>query len=577
MTNAKNKKAWIALLIALAVFACSIIFAWVVDTDGGKIDVQSVYFTSNQDGSLMHGRLYVPQNATPETPAPAVLYIHGNDGDSDKYSMFSVELSRRGFVVLNMDMRNQGQSVKNPDGVNDGTNGATEGTQYLQALSFVDSDNICIGGHSMGGTSSFSAYSLHPDWYNTVFGHAISSSFIDVADDAKVNVFLITSREEDDCVDWTRVADIFGYGCTVKEWEPNTVYGSFEEGNARMNLQSMHTIHNSVYIERECIAETVNFLCNATNPVNPYDGYQQVWQWRYIWTGVALVALIFMFVPLGSILLSTPFFAPIIQPLPEYKGNTKGKWWVFAIITALFPPAVYFSWSSIGDQWLPSIFAVRRATLTLSWALLVAFVTVGILVVCRLFVKKEDRPVWENYGLSLPKAGGLVILLKTLLLAAILWILVYSLLSLAYSWSLIDVRMWNNSFRVLDWRRVCRIFIYIVPFMFVYLVTGANLHGTLRAKNGTLSLGKEMLINILMLAPFYFVWMIWFGPFAWIKQNGGIPSFAGHMYSFFWALPVTMTIIASISTFFFRKTGRIYLGAFVNAWIVCWSILGGFS
>lgn len=203
--------------------------------------------------------------------------------------------------------------------------------------------------------------------------------------------------------------------------------------------------------------------------------------------------------------------------------------------------------------------------------------TVGILVVCRLFVKKEDRPVWENYGLRLPKAGGLVILLKTLLLAAILWILVYSLLSLTYSWSLIDVRMWNNSFRVLDWRRVCRIFIYIVPFMFVYLVTGANLHGTLRAKNGTLSLGKEMLINILMLAPFYFVWMIWFGPFAWIKQNGGIPSFAGHMYSFFWALPVTMTIIASIPTFFFRKTGRIYLGAFVNAWIVCWSILGGFS
>lgn len=150
MTNAKNKKAWIALLIALAVFACSIIFAWVVDTDGGKIDVQSVYFTSNQDGSLMHGRLYVPQNATPETPAPAVLYIHGNDGDCDKYSMFSVELSRQGFVVLNMDMRNQGQSVKNPDGVNDGTNGATEGTQYLQALSFVDSDNICIGGHSHG-------------------------------------------------------------------------------------------------------------------------------------------------------------------------------------------------------------------------------------------------------------------------------------------------------------------------------------------------------------------------------------------------------------------------------------------
>jgi hypothetical protein len=104
-----------------------------------------------------------------------------------------------------------------------------------------------------------------------------------------------------------------------------------------------------------------------------------------------------------------------------------------------------------------------------------------------------------------------------------------------------------------------------------------NIHGTLRLKNGNLSIVKETLVNIAILAPWYWVWAIRFGPFAWLKHTGRLPSFAGQMYAFFWAVPITMIIIAAVSTYFFRKTGRIFVGAFINGLMVSWTLLGGFS
>jgi len=36
-----------------------------------------------------------------------------------------------------------------------------------------------------------------------------------------------------------------------------------------------------------------------------------------------------------------------------------------------------------------------------------------------------------------------------------------------------------------------------------------------------------------------------------------------------------LTIAALVSTFFFRKTGRVYVGAFLNAMLIAWIIVAG--
>ena len=82
-----RRKRFLALLICVAVFIVGIGIATGVDQSFGKVAVQDIYFTSNVDGALLHGRLYLPDNATAETPAPAVVFAQGNDADGEKYDI----------------------------------------------------------------------------------------------------------------------------------------------------------------------------------------------------------------------------------------------------------------------------------------------------------------------------------------------------------------------------------------------------------------------------------------------------------------------------------------------------------
>ena len=104
-----NAKRSLALLLALilAVFGCMYI-ADGIQTDHGSITVsQGVLDT--EAGELTY-KLYVPDNATAETPAPGVLLLHGYQNDSETCAAYSIELARRGVVVMSLDEYGHGRS-----------------------------------------------------------------------------------------------------------------------------------------------------------------------------------------------------------------------------------------------------------------------------------------------------------------------------------------------------------------------------------------------------------------------------------------------------------------------------------
>jgi hypothetical protein len=581
------KKFCFQLIMALAVFIVGIGIARSVDTVGGSVTVQQIFYTSNLDASLLHGRLYIPANATKDSPAPGVIFFPGNDGDSDKYSMFGVELSRRGYVTFIGDIRGQGQSIgKTAKSGPEDTQGAIEATEYMRALSFVDEKNIILGGHSTGGRMVTATYGIVPiEWYNSylILGMRVRDftefpqGKYPIPRDAQLNMLLVTGRDDGDAKDHTLVADFFG-NCPPDQFEPGKVYGSFAERNARVNYQAMGAIHNSEYVNFDVLEAAINFVQGAMPAPNRIDGSSQVWIWRNIGTTIAFFAFIFMFLPLGSLLLATPFFNAIRREVPEYKGNTKLRWWIFALLSAVLPPLTYFSWTSKCYQWLPlGILNVQRATMTLGWTLTIAGVTIVTLVIAYFIAPKQNRLNPVNYGIQYEKGQNLINIGKSLLFAILLVFTMHAILAVTYRWTLIDVRIWNSSIRVLNAQRVIRALTYFIPFTLSYAVMAVNIHGTLRLKNGNLSILRETLVNIAILAPWYWVWAIRFGPFAWLKHTGRLPSFAGQMYAFFWAVPITMIIIATMSTYFFRKTGRIFVGAFINGLLVSWTLLGGFS
>ena len=68
----------ILALVTVILFALSLLLIIGTDTNWGKVEVTRMTLTS-ADGDEISAMLYKPNTATPETPAPAVLYAHGGN------------------------------------------------------------------------------------------------------------------------------------------------------------------------------------------------------------------------------------------------------------------------------------------------------------------------------------------------------------------------------------------------------------------------------------------------------------------------------------------------------------------
>ena len=135
------------LLVALLMIGLGGLLAWSVQTDGGQIKIKDIRFVGT-NGTVMSALLYVPKNATPKTPAPGVLAVHGYINTRETQDGFAIEFARRGYVVLAMDQTDHGYS--DPPAFANGF-GGPDGLKFLRSLDIVDKNNIGLEGHSMDG------------------------------------------------------------------------------------------------------------------------------------------------------------------------------------------------------------------------------------------------------------------------------------------------------------------------------------------------------------------------------------------------------------------------------------------
>jgi hypothetical protein len=193
-------------------------------------------------------------------------------------------------------------------------------------------------------------------------------------------------------------------------------------------------------------------------------------------------------------------------------------------------------------------------------------------------LKGDRNATAHNYGLT--SEDGKVEWLnigKSLLLAFCVFGIGYYVLVLVYRWLLVVFSTYEVAFRLLTPERFWTVLKYLIPWMFAYIALGTNLHGLMRPKDGKKSLGREILVNVLLLAPWFYLWFpIYFGP---LYSGGTAMSFGPRgfimMKDWLWSFPPTLTMVAVVSTYFYHKTGRVYVGAFLNALLVVWTIVGG--
>ena len=139
------------------------LLAHLTQTSGG-IKIQDVRFKGAK-GNTMSALLYIPPNATAQTPAPGILAVHGYINSRETQDGFAIEFARRGYVVLALDQTGHGYS-DGPAFANGF--GGPDGLAYLRSLAIVDKKNIGLEGHSMGGWAILAAATAMPDDYKSM-------------------------------------------------------------------------------------------------------------------------------------------------------------------------------------------------------------------------------------------------------------------------------------------------------------------------------------------------------------------------------------------------------------------------
>jgi hypothetical protein len=257
------------------------------------------------------------------------------------------------------------------------------------------------------------------------------------------------------------------------------------------------------------------------------------------------------------------------------KPATGWGWWVGAVITILLPIPVYLWVWSFNDKGIAKRNWLLPQTITTTvmfWAVVVGAISLILLLMWHVLSNRKKGGsfaaygfTWKGKGLQLGKVG------KSFLLALIAVFAAY--LTLVFSaWAFTtDYRIWVFAIKPMSIVHFGIFLRYLIPFAFYFVIIGLVIHGELRRHSGAWA---QTLVNILLLIGGYILFFL----FQYIPLFSGKTMMLAEAHLptivLFQFIPIFI-IVGLVSTYFFRKTGHIFVGSFISAMLVTWTIVAG--
>ncbi|MDO8420722.1 MAG: alpha/beta fold hydrolase [Parvibaculum sp.] len=535
-----------------------------IQTSGG-VELRDIRFAA-PDGTIMSALLYVPQNATPETPAPGILAVHGYINSRETQAGFAIEFARRGYVVLALDQTGHGFS--GGPAFSAGFGGPA-GLSYLRGLDFVDTDNIGLEGHSMGGWAVLAAAAAMPDAYRSMVlvGSSTGAPFAQEGSTTwPRNLAVVFSRyDEFSDLMWgvprarsvgssAKLQALFGTDAPV---EVGRLYGSVEEGTARL-LVMPATTHPGDHFSHEAIGASLDWFSQTLKGGTPLPANKQIWIWKEIDTLMALVGFVVLLLGTFELLLALPVFASLRQPAkPAVTARDRG-WWTRFAATAFLPVLTFFPFFILAGFIAPPnvVFKQGITNQVLVWALLNAGIALLLARVMRV-PKADFAPVDWPRLIALSLATVLVGYLSLVLAGA------------AFT---IDFRFWVVALKLLTFAQFKLVLVYLVPFTLFFAVLLRGLHQQLAVAGD--SAARQYLSAIAALASGFFVLLL--VDYNALLINGRLLTFFDPLSTIvaIQFLPL-MAFIALVSTSTYKRTNSHLPGALICGMLVTWYIVAG--
>ena len=486
----------------------------------------------------------------------------------------------------------------------------------LSALPQVDPSRMGISGHSMGtwaGWSVAAAYSgtdIEPKatvlqcgelFRNSVYSESVSLAGTPIHFN---NVLLLQAKWDEFSYfrDYQRVVDdrllksdlraeFLGTSPDQAAWD--TTYGTFNDGSAR-RMELLFTNHRLTTHNSHGLKTAVEWFEEALGFSSEIQSTDQIAMGKEWLVLLAMLLVLAAILPLYELLMEIPFFARIRQPLPS-KAGIKGTkaWWRGAVITMLIAGLTYPFMTQLGHALLPlpeNIFSMTVGNGFIGWySLLILVMIITTAIGWKKAKTAQGFEAWYDIGLGRAEKKDKLsweLLGRSLVLMLLLVGMVYLMTAIA-GWCFgLDLRFIWPFFKTFTLRRLGQFCVYYPIFAVFFILNNSKIMASMRTeasyepglkgflgswwRNALLMVGGVLLIVLIEYIPFF----LNIGPGADVLFGS---TFGGPFMSLLILFVPQVLVFSVFCTYFYRRSGSVYVGALTVAALAAWIVTGGSS
>ena len=370
----KKRIPQLLLIVSLVLVLLGSVLAQTFHTSMYTVDIERIKFET--DKGILSGLLYMPKGASESDPRPTVVVTHGYLNSAEMQDLNAIELSRRGYVVLALDMYDHGHSAGNAE--NTGAffsfwpSAQYDAACYMYEQPYVLKDEagngiIGVTGHSMGGFSSSMAVFMDEQAFAATGIRKIAASLTLGSDYQWASYLGLTPEvaaanhggrtmgklaaqydefffNPDGNAGGTVIKKDFVSTTAGKTFleqeapEAGVWYTAASDGGKRIVYQPAET-HPWNHTSTVSCGHVIDFYTEAFSAynanLNNLPANDQIWMYKELFELVALVGLMLAVVPVIMLIVKLPFFKKAVTgpvaPLPSVSGATS-KLGTFALL-----------------------------------------------------------------------------------------------------------------------------------------------------------------------------------------------------------------------------------------------------
>ena len=585
-----------ALLFVLA------FLSFLVQSDFGNVNVKSHTLHSSNNQYVVYD-LYKPSSASKENKAPFIVVVPGFQRSKEALSNIAIELSRRGNVVALIDPYAQGMSSSSLSRRAATTEGygmfaLIDTVSKGNLFDFVDTDKMASTGHSMGGNAAirganyFGREAIRENKKSKLHSVYVSGYVLTltekVLEDVRSNVGVSYALYDEgafrnELQGWDAgnmkiapealrtVNSILDENQKLDVIELEKFYGEIDKNTARV-IYNERLLHPFQPYNNIATANQLIYFDKVFNSDVKLDPYDQIWQWKELFTLLSMITSLIMLIPLTRFLLKLNFFSELVKevPKPLPVQNRKGKvvfWSIFIIGATVacltFIPMVDIAkiiFQKASNRELTWFFPQRMNNSVMLWATFNGiFGAILFFGSYHLFGRKAGIKK-DSWGIKITN----IEIVKTFLLGLLVFLIYYGTLNVIYFIFHVDYRFWFMGVRIFQPQMLLVLAMYF-PFFFVFFLSNSlRVNGAMRFENqpewiSRLVAGLANSSGLIMIIVIQYFVFLYTGSVFWTTNWLSVNLLFG-------IVPM-MFFLPYFNRVFFEMTGRIYLGPVITCLI----------